>query len=261
MATVRDTIAYAESRRVTLCVLSLAFKNAFDRIAHNYLFQTLQGYGIGKAFIAGIKRLYEVATPSVQINGHEYGSIPIRCAVRQDCPMSMALYALCLHPFLHFLDLNLPGIRTGRRTGPTLVVAYADDVTIFMTSAADFAIIEESIRLYERSSGACFNPRKSKALAVGSWCTQETVLRIAYHPHLVILGVTFWGTIKQTMKNSWSRLTEKVRAQAKRDYTRGPCLSTRMRCINTFLLSKIWYTVQILPAPNIHTQQMTTAIT
>ena len=33
-ATVRDTIVYAESRIISLCVLSLDFKNAFDRIAH-----------------------------------------------------------------------------------------------------------------------------------------------------------------------------------------------------------------------------------
>ena len=159
MATVRDTIEYAESRSIPLCVLSLDFKNAFDRIAHSYLFQTLQGYVIGNAFIAGMKRMYEGATSSVQINGHQYGPIPIRCAVWQGCPMSMALYALCLHPFLRLLDLKLPGVRIGRRTRPTSFVAYADDVTIFVTSAADFAIIEEAIRLYERLSGARLNLR------------------------------------------------------------------------------------------------------
>jgi len=210
--------------------------------------------------MAGIKRMYEGATSSVQINGHQYGPIPIRCAVRHGCPMSMTPYALCLHPFLRLLDLKVPGIRIGRRTRPTSVVAYADDVTIFVTSAADFAIIEEATRLYERASGARLNPLKSKALAVGSWCTQETVLGIAYHPHVTILCVTFWGTVEQTMKDSRARLTRKVRAQAKRAYTRGPCLAARMPYVNTFLLSKIWYTAQILPAPNIYTQ-LTTAIT
>ena len=251
VATVRDTIAYAERRKIPLCVLSLDFKNAFDRISHNYLFQTPQGYGIGNKFI---KRMYEGAMSLVQINGYQYGTIPIRCSVRQGCPMNMALYPLCLHPFLRLLDLKLPGIMIGRRTRPTSVVAYADDVTIFVTSVAEFAIIEEAIRIYERASGARLNPRKSKALAIGNWCTQETVLGIAYHPHVTILGVTFWGTIEQRMIDSWERLTGKVRVPAKRAYTRGPCLATRMRYVNTFLLSKIWYTAQILPAPkHIHT--------
>ena len=221
-------------------MFSLDFKNAFDRIAHNYLFRTLQGYGIGNAFIGGIKRVYEGATSSVQINGHQYGTILIRCGVRQECPISMVLYALCLHPFLRLLELKLPRVRIGRRTCPTSVVAYADDVNISVISAAEFAIIEEAIHIYEGASGARLNPQKSKALAVGSWCTQETVLGIAYHPYVTILGVTFWGTIEQTKKDTWARLTGKIRAQAKRAYTRGPWLATRMRYANSFFLSKIW---------------------
>ena len=137
VTTARGTIAYEESRRIPLCVLSLNFKNVFDRIAHNYLFQTLQGYGIGNAFITRIKRLYEGAASSFKINGHQYGPIPIRCAVRQGCPMSMAHYALCLHPFLRLLNLKLPGIRTGYRTRPTSVVSYSDDVAIFVTPPTD----------------------------------------------------------------------------------------------------------------------------
>jgi hypothetical protein len=68
------------------------------------------------------------------------------------------------------------------------VVAYVDDVIIFVTSAADFALMEEAIRLHERASSGRFNSRKSNALAAGSWCTQETVLGIAYHRHMTILG-------------------------------------------------------------------------
>jgi len=234
-------------------VLSLDYKKAFDRIAHNYLFQTLQGYGIGNAFIAGIKRMYEGAMSSFQIIGHHYGPIPIRCAVRQGCPMSMALYALCLHPFLRLLDLELPGIRIGRRTRPTSVVAYTDDVTIFVISAADFAITEEAIRLYERASGARLHPRKSKALTVGSWCTQETVLGIAYHPHVTILGVTFWGTIEQTMKDSWARVTGKVRAQTKRAYNRGPCWQHGCIMSTLFFCTKSGIPPNLAGPKHIHT--------
>ena len=97
--------------------------------------------------------------------------------------MSMALYAVCLHPFLRLLELKPPGIRIGRRTRPTSVVAYASDVTIFVTFAADFAIIEEAIHIYERASCARRNPRKSKALAVGSWCTWRT----SWGSHIILM--------------------------------------------------------------------------
>jgi len=41
-----DIIAFAETEKVPLCVLSIDFKNSFDNIAHEYLFQTLKRYGI-----------------------------------------------------------------------------------------------------------------------------------------------------------------------------------------------------------------------
>jgi len=116
-----------------LCVLSIDFKNAFDRISHKYLFQILKCYGIGDPFINSIKRMYEGATSSIQFSGHLHGPIPIRCAVRQGCSMSMVLYALCLHPLLRLVEQKLLGIRIGRRACSTSVVTFADDITIFGT--------------------------------------------------------------------------------------------------------------------------------
>ena len=58
----------------------------------------------------------------------------------------MVPYALCLRPFLTFFNRKMAGIKIWNRTRPNSVVAYADDVTIFVTAAADFAIIEEAIR-------------------------------------------------------------------------------------------------------------------
>jgi hypothetical protein len=177
--------------------------------------------------------MYEGATSSVQINGHSYGPIPIRSAIRQGCPMSMALYNLCLHPLLKCLEQKLTGIRIGRQARPTAVVAYADDVTIFILSVTEFPIIEEALQLFENASGASINPRKSKALAVGRWRAQETIRGIQYQPSPTILGITFWATIDQTTRDTWARITGKVRMQAKKAYDRGPCLARRIQYVPT----------------------------
>jgi hypothetical protein len=81
VATIRDTIAFAETEKLPLCVLSFDFKNAFDIIAHDYLFQTLKRYGICDPLIHGIMNMYEGASSHVQINGHSYGPISIQCGV------------------------------------------------------------------------------------------------------------------------------------------------------------------------------------
>ena len=161
-AAIRDTIAYAENKGQPLCVLSLDFTCAFDRIAHDYLFQVLQSYGINDEFRKGIEHMYHGATSSVQINGQLYGTIPIRSAVRQGCPMSMALYTLCLHPLLQYLDQQLTGVKIGRSARRTAVVAYADDVTLFISAVTEFAIVEEALLLYEKASGRALTPENPK---------------------------------------------------------------------------------------------------
>jgi hypothetical protein len=72
---VRDSIAYAEVARIPLCVLSLDFKEAFDRISHTYLFTILKGYGFSDIFIERIKNMNDNATSVVQINGQFSGPI------------------------------------------------------------------------------------------------------------------------------------------------------------------------------------------
>jgi len=145
------------------------FPTLLRPISHHYLFQILHRYGISEWFIESLHALYENATASVKINGNLAGPLPIQSVVRQGCPLSMTLYALCLHPLLRTLEDNLPGIRLGRSTRSLPVVAYADDVTVLVTQPGDFAIIHEAVRCYEKATGAKLNSKKSKALPIGGW--------------------------------------------------------------------------------------------
>jgi hypothetical protein len=152
-----------------MCVLTLDFQQAFDHISHQYLFHILQRYGISPWFVERIHALYDQLTASVQINGSLAGNIPIRCGVNQGCPLSVALFALCLHPLIRALEDSLPSIKIGRHTQHGPVIAYADDVTVFVTNPGDFHAIQQAIHLYERPTGARLNSCKSNVLAIGAW--------------------------------------------------------------------------------------------
>jgi len=138
-ATMRAATELAEVTRVPLCVLSLEFQEATDKVSHIYLFNILKCYGFSKRFIERILRMYENAVSSVQVNGHLSGSFPIRCLVEQGC---MLLFALCLNPLLRILLV----IMIGRRTHKTAVVAYVDDVILFVTAPEDIPIIRKAIQ-------------------------------------------------------------------------------------------------------------------
>jgi hypothetical protein len=92
-------------------------------------------------------------------------------------------------PLIRTLEGSLPNIKIGRHTQHVPVIAYADDVTVFVTNPGDFHAIEQAIHLYERSTGARLNPRKSKALAIGAWTEPPTGFGTVFHERVNILGV------------------------------------------------------------------------
>jgi hypothetical protein len=120
-----------------------------------------------------------------------------------------------------------------------VVVAYADDVTIFVTSPEVLPVIREAVLCYEGATGACLNTMKSKALAVEGWSTTTNVLDISYYPEIRILGFTFMSTVEQSVDKIWVNITGKVRAQTREVYCRDLCLSKRILYVHSDLLGKI----------------------
>jgi hypothetical protein len=247
IAQIRDAIAYSESTATPMCILSLDFQQAFDRIAHQYIFKILQAYGVTEWFTERIKSLYTDVTAAARINGTLTSYFPIMRGVRQGCPLSMVLYALSLHPLLHTLESRLTGFSQIRGIPPTPIVAYADDITIMVTHPADFDIIHSALQVYGKASGATLSPLKSRALAIAKWTAPPTILGIPFYPEVKILGVTFGPTIQQSINTSWKNTIHAVKGIAIKSYHRTLCLTQRIQYVRAFLLAKIWYLTQSLP--------------
>jgi hypothetical protein len=141
------------------------------------------------------------------------------------------------------------------------VVAYADDVTVFLTSADDITTVQEAMQQLKRASGARLNPRKSRALPIRRWSVPDNTLGIPCRHHVRILGIHFWGTLRQTVSASWAQLVGLVKTQARDSYPRDLCLTHKILYDHVYLLARLWYVAQVLPAPRLCTQQITTAVT
>jgi hypothetical protein len=128
---VRDALAYAETTGRPVRIVSIDFQSAFDNIAHEYLYNILEEYGIPAHTRYLVRTIYSRATSMVQINGSHSSPVHIHSSIRQGCPMSSLLFALCIDPLLRILHKQLNGIRIGRKQ-KLVVTAYADDVTIFI---------------------------------------------------------------------------------------------------------------------------------
>ena len=60
----------------------------------------------------------------------------------------------------------------------TAVIAYADDVTIFLTSPEDVRKLQHTLLIYEAATGVTVNMRKSRALALGAWDMTTQIMDI-----------------------------------------------------------------------------------
>ena len=85
------------------------------------------------------------------------------------------------------------------------MIAYADDVSILMTSQ-DVRTVRDAIACYEKATGANLNIEKSRSLAVGTWDTACEIMGIPYSKEIKILGVKIRKTLKQSALASWTRL-------------------------------------------------------
>ena len=78
------------------------------------------------------------------------------------------------------------------------MIAYADDVSILVTSEEDVRTVRDAIACYEKATGATLNVAKSSTLAVGTWDTACDIMDIPYSEGIKILGVKMRNTVKQS---------------------------------------------------------------
>ena len=91
--------------------------------------------------------------------------------------------------------------------------------------------MHHAIRTYEQATGAKLNPNKSRTLAVGGRKEPISSLGTELFQHVTILGVTFGPTMEATVQESWTKVTNAVRAQARTAYARNLCLAHRVQYV------------------------------
>jgi len=99
----------------------------------------------------------------------------------------MLLFATVLDPLICLLERHLSSIRIGHLTKETAVLAYADDVKIFVMSPANIKIIGISYKLTEGKRCA-FEHSKLKAMAAGLWDKSMKILITQCNQEMIVLA-------------------------------------------------------------------------
>jgi hypothetical protein len=65
----------------------------------------------------------------------------------------MTLFTLCINPLLFAFDKKVGGVRIGKSSTKTSVLAYADDINILLTKQEAIELEREILQEYAELSG------------------------------------------------------------------------------------------------------------
>ena len=162
---IRDIIDYSNIKNVNGILLSLDQEKAFDRISHQYLFESLKAFGFGENFIKWIKTIYNDVSSSVIVNHFISEPFPVKRSVRQGCCLSPLLYIICLEPVLIKIrkDQDIKGFRIPGKDEQK-ITAFADDSNFTLLDDYSVEKVICHFEFFGKASGSKLNKQKSQGL-------------------------------------------------------------------------------------------------
>ena len=120
---VNELIQLINKEEQHAALIFLDQEKAFDRVDHDFLWQTLTTFGLGGNFLKWVKTLYKNAQTMVKINGYTKKPIKLTRGVRQGCPLSALLYILVAEVcgIRIRATKKITGVKIGSRTPNTSI--------------------------------------------------------------------------------------------------------------------------------------------
>ncbi|KAL3678974.1 hypothetical protein R1sor_021930 [Riccia sorocarpa] len=203
---------WCEKSNQQVLIVKLDFEKAYDRVGHEYLWQTMAAMEIDEKFIKLTQGLVEGATSKLHVAGTFSKEIVLERGVRQGCPLAPLLFSIATQPLMLILrekerEGKLTGLHIkGQKT--MLHSLFADDSGVMVKAEAEnFNELQEAVRIYKRISGAKLNLRKSTIIPLGlseipDWL-QRTGCHIARKGEIIrYLGFPIgWGITEEEQKD------------------------------------------------------------
>ena len=247
----RDAISFSNISDTPLALISIDQMKAFDRINHVFLFQLLQAYKFGPYFQTLIQIAYAEPHFLMKINNFLSQPTPFRRGLRQGCSLSAALYTLALEPFLNSIRAEPQITGISLHNAELKTTAYADDITLLVTSDSSWEHIKSKISLYEAASNAKINYEKTRGLWCGSWKGKKSSpLNITWsNTHIKLLGILL-GNEDTTLLN-YSNVLQKINdiLNVWKPIVGSLSYRGRILIINQLCASQLWHRFCVINPP------------
>ena len=245
-----------------LAILQIDFYKAFDTISHEFILSTASKLGIPVTLLNWIRIFLTNLTAQLNLNGYLSDPIPVKCGIRQGCPLSMLLFLIGIEPLTKKIlaSSKIQGISIG--TSSLIVSHYADDLTLFISSPQSFSAIREIIEEFSSYSGLKIN--HSKTSIISNSPTLLSSFRNIFPQGKTltstkILGITF-SFHKEDMSKNWDDLIRSLPHTSLAILNPKDSLYSKTLSLNQHFLPRIPFLSRIIPPTPKQIKSLTTLL-
>lgn len=249
---IKDKIAKLNKEKKSAKLISFDLDHAFDRVDRSFLYTTMKDLGFKPSLIALLRKIGDLSSSRLLINGHLSESFGIKCSVRQGDPLAMHLFVLFLHPLICKLEAVCSG-------DDDLIAVYADDISVVVSNPSKVDELRRLFQRFEICSGAKLNTNKTFAMDIG-WCNQRNRWDVPWMrttDQMKILGIIFTNSIRRMITINWDKLVGKFAQLLWLHKLRLLSLHQKVAVLNTFATSKLWYVSSVLTINTAHIAKIT----
>ena len=216
---VQDVIDYCTILEKQGLILFLDFKQAFDCVRHDFLFETLKRFNFKESFIRWVKAMYTNARGKVINNGWLSDSFKIDRGVRQGCPLSALLFVLVVEVMASRIrsNKNISGIAIPTCEEPPIhevkISQLADDTALFVNSTQSGNAAVQDVIIFGKHSGLKLNFDKTHIMALNVNYDEENRiynLECSNEP-IKYLGIALCRNKKDFNELNWSVKIAKIK--------------------------------------------------
>ena len=214
-------------------VISVDFKKAFDSVAHDSIFATLEHMKLPRNYISLIKSMITDSTARVRVNDSLTEAFKIARGVKQGDPLSPLLFAIVIEPLAAYIRKNFKGTKLGDTYQKILL--YADDILLFATDLVEQKKYIQLMENFRKASGLEMNMDKSLHLSSHSEnigipaCPPEGFRYLGFQMGISGIMTRTKDILKSIEKSAstWKFFAYRTR--------------TKATILNSYIMSKLWF--------------------
>ena len=240
-----------------LYLLQIDHEKAFNKIDHDFLYKTMTKMGFSNTFVQFIKILYQNNTFFITNNGFRSTPIQLQRGLRQGCPLCLPLYVIQREVTAININnnQNIKGIKIPNNNKEIEICQYAYDSNFLLTEQKSIEPVIGFFQKLNKATGSTINLEKNRVLPINTDQTSEiqkhekNITILEQHQYIEILGIFFSEDSKETILLNWQNTLTKMENHIQKMSTRQLSLYGKTVLINTLILAKTTFLINVFPIP------------